>query len=114
MYIAYETILWPNDLDIKFLLLNSLFGSGKLTKNLDLDNCSYSRFDTVFDVRGTFSGSDGSRYGKNVIIFGADNSSFWHADNRKKDSLILGNCPTDSLSDTTLTTEAKQPIDSSE
>ena len=41
----------------------------------------------------------------NVIIFGADKSSFVHTDNKSKDILI----PTQGLDDTTLTEEAKYP-----
>ena len=48
--------------------------------------------------------------GKNVIIFVADMSSFVHADNKNKDILILGEGPTQGLDDTTLTAEAKYPI----
>ena len=47
--------------------------------------------------------------GKNVIIFGADMSSSVHIDN-KKNILILGEGPAQGLDDTTLTTEAKYPI----
>ena len=43
--------------------------------------------------------------GNNVIIFGADMSS-----SVNKDILILGEEPTQGLDDTTLTAEAKYPI----
>ena len=48
--------------------------------------------------------------GKNVIIFGADMSSFVHIDNTGKDILILGFDPRDGLNDTTLTAEAQYSI----
>ena len=48
--------------------------------------------------------------GKNVIIFGADMSSYVHIDNKNKDILILDEGPTQRLDDTRLTTEAKYPI----
>ena len=47
---------------------------------------------------------------KNVIIFGADMSSYVHIDNKNKDILILDEGPTQRLDDTRLTTEAKYPI----
>ena len=47
---------------------------------------------------------------KNVTIFGADMSSSAHVDNKTKDILILGEGPTQRLDDTTLTAEAKYPI----
>ena len=46
----------------------------------------------------------------NVIIFGVDMSSSVHIDNKNKDILILGEGPTQGLDDTTLTSEAKYPI----
>ena len=62
-----------------------------------------------FDSRSEFLFTDGS-FGKNVIIFGADMSSSVHIDNKNKDILIIGEGPTQGLDDTTLTTEAKYPI----
>ena len=47
---------------------------------------------------------------RNFIIFGADMSSSVHIDNRGKDTLILGEEPTQGLDYTTLTAEAKYPI----
>ena len=48
--------------------------------------------------------------GRNVISFGADFSSSAHIDNEGKDALILGEGPTQGLDDTTLSAEAKYPI----
>ena len=48
--------------------------------------------------------------GKNAIIFGADVSSSVDIDSKKKDILILGEGPKQGLDDTTLTAEAKYPI----
>ena len=48
---------------------------------------------------------------RNVIIFGADLNSSVHICKRGKDILILGEGPTQGLDDTTLTAEAKYPID---
>ena len=48
--------------------------------------------------------------GKNVIIFGADRSSFAHIDNNYEDILILCEGLTQKLNGTTLTAEAKYPI----
>ena len=45
--------------------------------------------------------------GNNVIIFGADMSSYVHVDNKKKNILILGEGLTQGVDDTTLTAEAK-------
>ena len=48
--------------------------------------------------------------GRNVIIFGGDLSLSVHIDNKGTDILILGEGPTQGLDDTTLTAEAKYPI----
>ena len=48
--------------------------------------------------------------GKNVIIFGADMSSYMQVDNKGKHIFILGEGPTQGLDDTTLTAEAKYSI----
>ena len=48
--------------------------------------------------------------GKNVIISETDMSSSVHIDNENKHISILGEGPTQSLDDTTLTTEAVYPI----
>ena len=48
--------------------------------------------------------------GRNVVIFGVYLNSSVHIDNKGKDILILGEGPTQGLDDTTLTVEAKYPI----
>ena len=102
--------LWPLNLDSKFVLLNSLFGTVKLTKNDDLDEYFYFGYVIEFDPRGTFSLPAESGFGKNVIIFGVDDSSSVNADHRKIYILILGKGPANGLADTTLTAEAEYSI----
>ena len=48
--------------------------------------------------------------GKNAIIFGADMSSSVHIENKGKDILLFGEGSTQGLDDTTLTAEAKYPV----
>ena len=95
--LIHDRYLWLNDLESKFALAASLFGAVKLTKNSYPDKYSYS----------------GSGIGKNAMIFGVDNSSSQHADNRKK-TLIFGKGPTDGLDDTTSPAEAEYSINFSE
>ena len=54
LYIIYEINLCPLNLNSKFKLLNSLFGTFKITKNTDPDKHSYPGYATEFDKRGTF------------------------------------------------------------
>ena len=95
------------DLSIKkdFPLKNSVFGAVKLTRNVNSDKYSCSGYGIGYDVRRSFSLSDGSGFGKNKLIFVADMNSSEHIDNKKKYILILGKSPVDDLDDTTLTTE---------
>ena len=46
-------------------------------------------------------------FGKNVVIFGAANSSPMHFDNIYEDNLILGEVSTRKLDDTTIIAEVK-------
>ena len=48
--------------------------------------------------------------GKNVTIFAAELNSSVHIDNKNKDIFIFGEGPTQGLNDTSLTAEAKYPI----
>ena len=105
LYISYKL----RNLNTDFTLNNCLFGSVKLTKNDDPTKYKYSSYGIGFDFRLRFSFTDGSM-GRNVIIFGADISSSVHIDNKSKDTLILGEGPTQGLDDTILTAEAVHPI----
>ena len=48
-----------------------------------------------------------SVWAKSNTIFGVDNSSLAHTDDRKKDILVLGERPADGLDDTTIAANAK-------
>ena len=52
----------------------------------------YNGYGIGFDFRSEFLSTDG-RFGKNVIIFGADMSSSVYIDSKGKDILILGDGP---------------------
>ena len=73
-----------------------------MAKNAGFDKYKYSRYGIGFDACGSFSLPDGSGFGKNLIIFGADMSSSAHVNNRKKDILILGKDSTPGLDNITL------------
>ena len=87
IHIVYETTSDTKTSNIA--LENCLFGAVKLTKNVDVDKCKYSGYGIGFDSRGGFSHPSGGD-GKNVIIFGADLSSFVHANNKVNNVLVLG------------------------
>ena len=77
-------------------LKNCLFGAVTLTENDDFDKYGYCGYGIGFDRKSSFS-FPGGGFGQNVIIFGADMSSSAHADNKKKEILILGKGPTQAL-----------------
>ena len=107
IYIAFElgaSSSHDNDPTLK----NYLFGAVTLTKNTDIDRYGYSGDGIGFDRRSAFSFL-GSGFGQNVIIFGVDTSSYAHIDNKKKDILILGKGPTQTL-EHTLTAEKMYSI----
>ena len=49
-------------------------------------------------------------WGKMLLFFGTDMSSFVHIDNKNKDILILGKGPTQGLKDPRITAKAKYAI----
>ena len=76
-----------------------LFGALSLIKNADIFRYKYSGYRIGFYRHGSFS-FPGIGLGRNVIIFCVDMSSSVHADNKKKDVLILGIGPTQGLEHT--------------
>ena len=103
VYIVYElgaSSSHNNDPTLK----NCLFGAVTLTKNADIDKYGYSGYGIGFDRKSAFSFPGGADFRQNVITFGVNMSSSVHADNKKKDILILGKGPTQGL-EHTLTAE---------
>ena len=107
MYNSYTVNPWLKNLNTDFTL--NTFASVRLTKNADPYKYKYSSCGIIFDSCSEFSFTNGSM-GKNVIISETDMSSSVHIDNENKHISILGEGPTQSLDDTTLTTEAVYPI----
>ena len=87
IYIVYETT--PDTKTSNITPENCLFGVIKITKNADVDKYKYSRFGIGFDSRGSFSHPSGGN-STNVIVFGADLSSYVHANNKVNNVLVLG------------------------
>ena len=77
-------ILWLNILGEYFALKNSLFGTARLTKKGYLDEYKSFGYGIGVYVLEPFSLSNGSGFGKNVIIFRAVMSSLVHNDNKKR------------------------------
>ena len=105
----YEINLWPYTKAVNFTLINSLFEAVKLTKDVYPSKYKYFGYGTGLNILGSFSLSNSS-FGKNVVIFGVDMTSFVHIDNKKKDILILAKDPTKGLDDATLSAEKKYSL----
>ena len=86
-----------------------MFGDVKLTKNANPNKYSHSGYRIGFDSRSLFS-IPNLDWGKNIAIFGVDMNSFVHANNKNKDTLILGKGKAKGLDNTSLTTEAEYSI----
>ena len=109
LYIYYTLCPQLRNSNSDFALSNCFFLSAKRTKNVDLDQLKYIGYGIGFDYHSEFLFAD-ETFGKMVITFGADMSSSVHVDNKGKCFLILGEGPIQGLDDTTLTAEAKYPI----
>ena len=55
LFIICQVGMWSQDLNIVFILKDCLFGAATLTKNADLDKCSYFGYGNGFDSRSLFT-----------------------------------------------------------
>ena len=76
---------------------------------IDINIDGYSGYRIGFNARSQPEWSDGS-WGKYVIMFCADMSSSVQVDIKNKNILVLGECLTQRLDDTTLKAEVKHPL----
>ena len=87
-YIFYDVDNWSRNLLKNFVLKASLFGPTKILKNNDKSKYVYSCYGKAFD--GASSWSFGDDVARNAVIFGFDNSSSFHSDNRKNNYSMAG------------------------
>ena len=92
VYIVYDLVAWPRNPTNNFKFKNFLFGAINKVKNSDKEKYVYSVYGVTFDSAGSWG--FGNDFARNVIVFGVDNNSSSHSDNRKNNFLILGECPT--------------------
>ena len=74
------------------------------TKNADTSKYKYKGYGICFDEGGSFSKGNISN-GKNVLIFGVDESSLVHANNKANNIYIMGDLFVQEINDTTLFAE---------
>ena len=92
VYIVCDEDAWSRSHANYFKSKNCLFGATNTVKNSDKEKYLYTGYGIMFDGVGSWSFSNG--FARNVIIFGVDNSSASHAENRKNNFLVLGESPT--------------------
>ena len=76
----------------------------QITKNADTSKYKYEGYGICFDEGGSFSKGNISN-GKNVLIFGVDESSLAHANNKANNIYVMGDLFVQGINDTILYTE---------
>ena len=89
IYCVYKLDPMSSSRDGTFTVQNALFGAIKITKNADTSKYKYKGYGICFDEGGSFSKGNISN-GKNVLIFGVDESSLVHANNKANTIYVMG------------------------
>ena len=87
-YTVYEINSWPRNPTNNFKLRNCLLDATNIARNGDKGKWVNSGSGITFD--GADSWNFSNDFARNVMIFGVDNGSSSHTDNRKTIFLILG------------------------
>ena len=104
IYCFYKLDPISSSRDDTFTVQNALFGAMKVIKNADTSKYKYKGYGICFDEGGSFSKGNISN-GKNVLIFGVDESSLVHANNKAKYIYVMGGLFVQGINDTTLYAE---------
>ena len=101
IYCVYEIDPIASTRDDTFTIQNALFGVVEITKNADTSRYKYKGYGVCFDEGGTFSMGNINN-GRNVLIFGVDERSLVHANNKVDNIYVMGDCIVQGINDTTL------------
>ena len=104
IYCIYKLDPVSSSRDDTFTVQNTLFGAMEITKNADTSKYKYKGYGICFDEGGSFSKGNISN-GKNVLIFGVDESSLVHANNKANSIYVMGDLFVQGINDTTLYAE---------
>ena len=104
IYCVYKLDPISSSRDNTFNVQNALFGAMEITKNADTSKYKYKGFGICFDEGASFSEGIISN-GKNVLIFGVDESSLVHANNKANNIYVMGDLFVQGINDTTLYAE---------
>ena len=98
IYCVYKLNPISSSRDDTFTVQNALFGAMQITKNADTSKYRYKGYGICFDEGGSFSKGNISN-GKNVLIFGVDESSLVHANNKSNNIYVMGDLFVQGISD---------------
>ena len=88
IYCVYEIKPISSTRSDTFTVQNALFGAMQITKNVDTSKYKYKGYGICFDEDGLFSIGNINN-GKNVLIFGVDESSLVHANNKANNIFVM-------------------------
>ena len=101
MYCVYELQPVTPSRDDTFTIQNALFGAMQITKNSDTSKYKYKGYGICFNEGGTFSKGNINN-GRNVLIFGVDEGSVVHANNKANNIYVIGDLFVQGINNTTL------------
>ena len=104
IYCVCELHTIDSSRDDIFTIQNALFSAMEVTKNTDTSKYAYKGYGICFDEGGTFSMGNITN-GRNVLIFGVDESSLVHSNNKTNNVFIMGDGFVQGINDTTLYAE---------
>ena len=104
IYCVYQIEPISSSRDDTFTVQNALFGAMQITKNVDTSKYKYKGYGISFDKGGTFSKGNINN-GRNGLIFGVDESSLVHANNKANNIYVMGDVFVQGINDTTLYAE---------
>ena len=106
IYRVYKIDPIASTRDDTFTIQNALFGAVEITKNADTSKYNYKGYDICFDEGGTFSKGNINN-GRNVLIFGVDESSLVHANNKANNIYVMGDLFAQGINDRLRCTQKK-------
>ena len=104
IYIVYKLYPISSTRDTTFTIQNAFFGAMEITKNADTSKYKYKGYGISFDEGGSFSIGNINN-GRNVLIFGVDESYVIHSNNKANNIYVMGDSIVQGINDTTLYAE---------
>ena len=104
IYIVYKLDPISSTRDTTFTIQDALFGAMEITKNADTSKYKYKGYGICFDEGSSFSIGNINN-GRNVLIFGINESSVIHSNNKTNNIYVMGDGIVQGINDTTLYAE---------